>query len=314
MKILFLNWAPIVKYGMASGFEQLGHETELIDPSEDNYEGMMAHIARFKPDYLFSEGGVGRDGYIIPVIKDSGIPHIYWAIEDPVSYNLSLAYGCHSVLVGTTCVEWINEIYTPNGVKAITVPFACNPNWHKEGTYRKELAGTMAFMGNNYEAHSYRKIGYDTMFKPFIDNHYNINFYGGKEWIDPTFSFHVPELMYRGYLPYESLPDLCKSTVFILGTHSINGSKTMQSMRTFEVLASRGFFLTHHSTAIEAMFEKHKHLVWSSSPEETLDLFNWYHAHPLVMDRIRDEGQQFVYENHTYKHRAQDIIAALKEV
>lgn len=314
MRILFLNWAPIIKYGMAAGFEQLGHEVDILHFSEDNYEGMMAKIQSFKPDYLFTEGGIGREEYILPVIKDSGVPHIYWAIEDPVSFNLSLAYGKNSVLVGTTCEEWIDEIYRPAGVKAISLPFACNPEWHKPGSYVPQLAHKLSFMGNNYEAHGYRKEGYNTMFRPLLHYNTDIVFYGGPEWIDPNYTFHVEESRYKGYLPYEELPNLCASSKFILGVHSVNGSKTMQSMRTFEVLGCGGFFLTHHSTAIEAMFRNHVHLVWSTNKEETFAMHEWYSAREEARKAIAEQGRRFVYENHTYKHRAEAIIAALKEV
>ncbi|WP_274650663.1 CgeB family protein [Paenibacillus humicola] len=312
MKILFLNSAPIVKLGMGRGFVRLGHEVEFIHPGEQEPDVMLAKIDAFKPDLLFTDGGVGRVEAITGIIDRTGIPHIYWGIEDPVARNMSLAYGRKSVLTLTTFTEWIDELYRPNGIRAISVPFACNPGFHRRGVYRPELARELAFVGNNYEVHPNRLAGNRLLFEPLIGRGADIAFYGGAHWVSGKFAFRIPQDMYKGYMAYEHWPDLCASVPFILGVHSINGSKTMQSMRTFEVLGCAGFFFTQHTTAIEAMFENHTHLVWSRSPEETLELYDYYRSRPDAMERIRKQGQQFVYDHHTYDHRAAQILEALK--
>jgi len=101
------------------------------------------------------------------------------------------------------------------------------------------------------------------------------------------------------------------SAKIILGVHSITDSRTMQSMRTFEILGCCGFFLTQFTKAIEAMFINHKHLVWSSSYEETSDLMNFYLNNASAREKIAKNGQKYVYENHTYEKRVADIINAL---
>ncbi len=311
MKILFLNWAPIIKYGIAEGFRELGIDIEILNPEEDTTSGMLKRIAACKPDLLFTEGGINREHIILEVIEKSKIPHVYWAIEDPIAYNLSLVYGRKSVLTCTTHLAWIQEIYQPNGVRAIFVPFACNPKWHKRGAYDPLLAHTFAFMGNNYNAHPYRTKGCQTMFQPLIDTGSDIVFYGNENWLNRKFPFYIPEKLYHGYLAYERLPNLCASAPFMLGIHSVGNSTTMQSMRTFEVMGCGGFFFTHHSKAVENMFKNHKHLVWSTSQAETLETYHFYESHPETMKKIRQEGQQFVYQFHTYKHRALEILDAL---
>lgn len=314
MKILFLNWAPIVTYGIGQGFAQLGHEAVFIGPSEDTEEGIRRRIGEEKPDYLFTEGGVNRESMLLPIIEQSGVPHIYWAIEDPVAYNLSLAYGRKSVLTLTTHREWLSEIYEPNGVEAMCVPFACNPSIHKPGRKRAELSHDVAFVGNNYDAHLNRRRGNLMMLEPFLQGGRDIAVYGDERWVNGEFPYQIPRSHYKGYLNYLDYPDLCASARFVLGIHSIDGSSTMQSMRTFETLGCGGFFLTQHTTAIESMFVNHKHLVWSTSPEETIELYDYYAKHPEARDKIRQAGQQFVYRHHTYNHRAAAIIERLEAI
>jgi spore maturation protein CgeB len=313
MRILFLNSAPIVKYGMAQGFAQLGHEVGLVVPNDQTVEGMLKRIDEFKPDLLFTDGGVGREESIGYILDKTGLPHVYWAIEDPVSSNLSLFYGKRSILTLTTYEEFIHDIYQQNQVETLCIPFACNPEYHHSGKHIPELSHDLVFMGNNYNAHQNRIIGYKSMFAPCLANGWDIAFYGDHNWINQDQIFSVPTVNYKGYLSNESIADLCASSNFILGVHSINGSKTMQAMRTFEVLGCGGFFFTQHTTAIEHMFQNHVHLVWSSSPEETVELYEYYKNRPERMDQIRRKGQEFVYNHHTYKHRVTTIMKHLDE-
>ncbi|TYP79482.1 CgeB family protein [Paenibacillus methanolicus] len=314
LRILFLNWAPIISFGLAPGFRDIGWVTDILPPEDNHPDGIRRRIADFKPDYLLTEGGVGREKLLLPLIEECGVPHLYWAIEDPVASNLSLAYGRASILTLTTCEEWLREVYAPNGVEAICVPFACNPSFHATGRYRPEFRHELAFVGNNYEAHANRKAGLAIMIDPLLAAGYPIAFYGDENWINGRISYTIDPALYRGYLSYIHWPDLCASTPFVLGLHSINGSRTMQAMRSFEVLGCGGLFFTQHTTAMEAMFDNHKHLVWSTSAEETVELYRYYQSHPDEAERIRRQGREFVYAHHTYAHRAREIEAKLAQL
>lgn len=316
MRILFTNWAPIVEYGMALGFKCIGWDVDFLTPDKgyNDLELAVQYVQTTKPDLMMTDGGVGRTDFIRELYEKTGVFHIYWAIEDPVSSNLSLDYGEFSCIVLTTCVEWIDEVYKPNHVNAICVPFACEPSYHRRNTINPNLAHELAFVGNNYEAHSYRQEGYKVMFLPFFKNGIDIAFYGSNAWLgSPNHSFKVPPHMYKGYLANNDFPALCASSKFVLGVHSIGTSKTMLAMRTFEVLGSGGFFLTHWSPAIEFMFENHKHLVWSKSADETLEHYYYYKAHSEKAETIRRQGQEFVYHHHTYQHRAEQILKSLPQ-
>ncbi len=314
MRILFLDWSPLITYGIAPGFKELGFNTVIVRPEENSIEGINRKIKDFKPDLLFTEALYGRDDIIFPVIEQAKIPHICWAIEDPVSIEFSLKWAKESILTLTTCEEWVSSVYEANGHKAISIPFACNLKFHRKGSPSSSLAHDLVFVGNNYKYFPTRLEGYQTILNPFISNGYDIAVYGNWWWEDLDFPYQIPRNIYLGYLDYEKFPDLCASANFILGVHSIGGSKTMQSMRTFDVLGCAGFYLTHKTAAIENMFENHKHLVWSSSPEETMDLYKHYKKHPERMEQIRMQGQKFVFENHTYAHRVRQIIHALGEI
>lgn len=92
MRVLFSNEAPLIKYGLAPGFEQAGHEVKVIQgdydrlwgqPVSEQIKRLNKAINSFKPDFIFTEGHPGFD---IPntcqVARNLSVPHLYWAIED----------------------------------------------------------------------------------------------------------------------------------------------------------------------------------------------------------------------------------------
>jgi len=316
MKILFLNSAPIIKYGLKIGFEKNGWETEMIlFPEEATIEGFKKKLDEFKPDYVLMEGGINADSWVFPVVEEFGLKMIYWGIEDPVWIDtLSQDWGKRSVLVATPCIEAIPK-YEQNGIKAICVPFAIDPSVHNnKGSNPKYKDLDAIFIGNNYNYYDTRYEAYQIIIQPFINLGRNIEIYGGPEWVNPQFRYHVPNEVYKGYMPMEETLHAYSNVKFVLGVHSVVDSTTMQSMRTFEVLGCGGFFLTSRTKAIESMFVNHKHLVASSSVEETYELINYYLYNEDKRKKIALEGQKLVYEKHTYEQRARDIIRALNEI
>ncbi len=311
MRILFLDDRPWITYGMAPAFGELGHEVHVIHPA--SVDGTLASVAELHPDLLFSAAIYGMEQIVFPAIDAAKVPYVCWEIEDPVSIEFSMEFAKRSILTLTTCAEWVEDVYAPRGIRAISIPFACNPGFHKTGEPDPQYAHDLVFLGNNYEPFPTRLEGFQHMLNPFIGAGYDIAVYGNWWWTEPSFTYQIPQNTYRGYLPYSALPALCASSNFMLGVHSINGSRTMQSVRTFEILGCGGLYLTQWTTAIEAMFRNHVHLIWSRSAEETIDLYQFYSARPEAAAAIRRQGQQFVYAHHTYRHRAEEILRALPD-
>lgn len=316
MKILFLNSAPIIKYGLKPGFEKNGWETSILTfPHECNAESFIERVDEFKPDYVLMEGGIDFDKWIFPVVQEKGLKMIYWAIEDPIWVDsLSLNWGNNSVLVATPCIETL-DFYAENNIKAVSVPFAIDPDFHNyKGITERYTKLDAICIANNYDYYDTRLKGYQDIIQPFIDMDYKIDIYGGKEWVNRSFRFNIPDANYAGHMTMEESLFAYSSTKYVLGIHSVVDSRTMQSMRTFEVLGCRGFYLSSYTKSLEVMFENHKHLIYSSSFEETVELILHYNDREDERNKIALAGQQLVYEKHTYEQRAKDIIDALSEI
>ncbi|HHY65012.1 MAG TPA: glycosyltransferase [Clostridiaceae bacterium] len=312
MKILFTNPSPLIKYGMQKGFEKIGWETDRLEVPQQSVEGLKLKIEEFKPDYIFTEGGVNTRKFIFPVLEKYSIPHIYWAVEDPVANNtFAMQWAEKSVLVLTPDMEML-ENYRRKGHKAICIPFAADPDYYYKYPPDEHFASLDAVhVGNNYNVFPERRRAYEYIIKPFIDKNKKIEVYGS-DWDNPKHAFRLPPKYNKGYLSHEKSVIAYSSAKISLGVHSITNSRTMQSMRTFEILACRGFFLTQHTRAIEYMFKNHVHLVWSKSYDETVELMEYYLTNDQARERIALNGQKFVYENHTYEKRVREIEKALK--
>jgi len=192
------------------------------------------------------------------------------------------------------------------------LPFACHPKFHRTVSSESRFPYDIVFIGNNY-GFPERIKGANQLLRPLMEGGYNFKIYGLQWWVDTDRPFHIEPKFYGGYLPSEDLPAVCASVPIILGLHSVANSQTMMSMRTFEVLGCGGFHLTQWTPAVEYYFKNHYHLVWTKSAEETLDLIDYYLARPEERKKIARQGQQGVYEKHTYYHRAKDILALLPD-
>jgi len=312
MRILFTNPSPMIKYGMQKGFEKNGWETDRIELSEQTIEGLSRKIEQFKPDYLFTEGGVNTRFFIYPVLERYGIPHIYWAVEDPVAHKtMAMEWAGKSVLTATPDIEMVED-YRKKGYKALCIPFAIDPDYYFKYPADPHFASLDAIhIGNNYNVFPERRKAYGYIIQPFIDKQKMIEVYGF-DWQHPKHSFKLPPEFDKGYLAHERSVIAYSSAKIVLGVHSITNSRTMQSMRTFEVLGCCGFYLTQLTPAIKEMFKNHVHLVWSSSYNETVELMDFYLDRPKAREKIARAGQKLVYERHTYEIRAREIIKALK--
>lgn len=312
MKILFSNVAPIIIYGLGPAFSDLGHQVQYV--YADAGESMEKAIRDFTPDIVFNEGGINRMDKLFPLLEDEQIPHVYWAIEDPAWFDLlSLPYALKSALVLTPCLESI-EPYQQHGINARLMMFACHPAFHRIVPPQDRYCHDLVFVGNNYDDHPARQQGVETILNPLLTTNYDIKIYGNQWWIDNSRRVCLSPVHYGGYLPNEDLPAVCSSAKIILGIHSVNTSQTMMSMRTFEILGSGGFFLTQWTEAIENLFQNHKHLVWSKSAEETIDLVNYYLQHPELRTIIARQGQEEVYASHSYHKRIRDLQPPLAEI
>jgi len=318
MKVLFTNEAPLIKYGLTAGFEQAGHEVRVIQgedarlwgqPLTEQVTRLTSAIDSFKPDFMFTEGHPGFDIYnICQVARKLGVPHLYWAIEDPIcTQTLSMAYAPLVDYIFTTTVECIPQ-YEAIGKKAELLLFGCNPEFHHYTGPKREYLHDIVLVASNYSSR-YEEAEWFVL--PLIEQGYDIKIWG-IWWDDPARPINLlnhPEI-YGGLLPYEELAYVYSSAKIIMGMNCDNTSLTQTSMRPYEALASGGgLYLAHYTQAQERIFGD---LIFQvRNEEETIKQVETI----LGMDEGERKSrayraQQEVYCKHNYQLRAEQIIKA----
>ncbi|HEX9061931.1 MAG TPA: transglycosylase SLT domain-containing protein, partial [Clostridia bacterium] len=119
----------------------------------------------------------------------------------------------------------------------------------------------------------------------------------------------IPNERLHGYLPYKDANQVYCSTDIIIGLQNCSSQVTQQ---TYEILASGGFLLTHHTSGVTGRFKPCKDLITSSTPEETLKLVEYYLANPKERKAISEQGKISV-KDHMYSNRADYMLKALSE-
>ncbi|GBF32456.1 hypothetical protein DCCM_0652 [Desulfocucumis palustris] len=318
MKFLFVNGPPIIKYGLAAGLAEAGEDAAIIEVPgniEENPEYFREQLILQRPDFVVVEGTAILKPYqvLFPVLNEFNVPLIFWAIDDPVEFkNFSLHLARRAKYVFTTDIDCL-PLYLRHGIRAAHMQFACLPSFHKRAAPLNELKHDIIFVGNNYHKYAARIRGLDSILKPLIDSGLDLKIYGNRWWVDGKRPLTLNSRHYGGYLPYEMLPAAYSSAKIVLGLHSVDSSPTMMSMRTFEALGCGTFHLSQWTPAIENLFINHRHLVWSKSAEETLELVKYYLPRGDLRERIARAGQEEVYKKHTYPARAKEMKRFLSE-
>ncbi|WP_407313734.1 glycosyltransferase [Desulfosporosinus sp. SB140] len=314
MKLLFLNDSSLLTQGLASGFSS-EDIIRYLPVHLPDWEDRLEHLLKaWKPNFALAEGvsisTVARK--LFPLLRRHSIPLVYWAIDDPPDWrrmSRPLARGASLVL---TPAEECLPLYHRDKIRALYFHFACNPSFHRPVEPSLEYHSDLLLVANYYTSYPQRAIGLETILTPLRSEPYQLKIYGNEYWVSNTDHYSLPSNVYRGYLPYDQLPCAYSSTKIVLGLHSVITSPTMMSMRTFEALGCRAFFLTHWSPAIENLFKNHIHLVWSRHPDETLELVRFYLKREDLRLKIARQGQEEVYRSHTYQHRVQSVRTSLE--
>ncbi|PLS17553.1 hypothetical protein CVD28_11170 [Bacillus sp. M6-12] len=317
MKILFLEAAKQYVLGLPSGFEKAGCQVKVLN--DINEAELEKTLTEFQPDLAVTTGWTkihsGRKlGILHSLLKKYKIKHAYWATEDPrwreewSLYYIESTRPDYIFTIDRASVSYYQDL----GYSAHHLTWACNPEFHKPGEHKEQFSCDIAVVATaGVKWKSFRKKSVQILLKPLIEKGYNVAIWG-ERWgkVDPQIiGFNVPSELLRSKLPYLDTNDVYSSAKIVLG---FQNTFTELNSRTFEVLGARGFLLGPFTAAIKETFIPGKHLACSGSPEETLELVDYYLAHEEERKMIALAGQQEVYKHHTYRHRAEEILKVVR--
>lgn len=321
MRILFLLSGTLWVHTLPEGFIEAGYEVKISGPITD--ARMKKLISEFKP-HLFVSLGMGPDQtkerqlLARKYSKISKIPHVYWSIEDPWftrSLSLPVIQTMQPDFVFSICPKTV-DYFNKMGIRSAYMNFGYAPKIHysvKEiNTYKCSVAlvaNAYPYVLTRYPNH-YRNESMKKLIVPLIEENIRIDFWGNDwEKSKKILGLTIPPEWVHGYLPYKDANKVYSSATIIIGLQDYT---TQVTQRTFEVLASKGFFLTNDTIGVNHLFTKGEDLITSSSPKETLKLVKYYLNNPDECKRIAANGSKAV-TNNSYKDRAKYMINVLKK-
>jgi hypothetical protein len=107
---------------------------------------------------------------------------------------------------------------------------------------------------------------------------------------------------------------ICRASKVMIGRDLAEGVDLCFSNRLWLTLGCGGFLVTNYVPGFEALFENHKHLVWYKSPDECVELVRDYLGRPDDRRRIARAGCELVRSEHTYVHRARELVRLIEPV
>lgn len=328
MKVLIFG-NIIFSADMLWGFQMAGCDARIINPT--TREQMEKILKESDADLLLTLGaplefyrevieciGQRTSGRMKYFHWDTdGISSTYYVTASGEGIEMDLINLSKPDLVLTMCPE-MREFIIQRNYPCEMMYYAYSPLYHRplpgyenDHYYINLIGNSYAGFAQFYPNH-YRYTSIKILLKPLLENGYTVHFYGDTGYrplIKTILDIDVPEECFHGYMPYERTCAAYNDSFINIVTQ--NHDRTI-TKRTFEILGSGGFALSSDNTEIRKLFTPGRDLAVSSSPEQTLELVQYYKSHPEQWRKVRENAVLSV-QNHTYKQRAEFIIEKYKE-
>lgn len=322
MRVLTVNdRAYYINLGLVAAMVERGYDVQILPlgrySSDVQRHLLVSYLHDFRPNYVLTPGwsiGIFDTEQFLDIMSHSSVPHVYWATEDPLFFNeVSMVFAPRSTYVFTTAAECVPN-YLRMGIPSSTMAFGCNPNLFRPVPPKPQYQFDIVLVANNYPWFApdkdFRRKAVRDVVAPLVKADYDIMIWGAG-WDDPKNDVPIGS-HWGGYCDYLETPSIYSSAKIVLGLQSVNTSATQTSCRTFEIMGCGAFFLTCYTPSHEALFENRRHLVWSRSADETLELVDYYLHHDDERRAIAEQGRAEVLRKHTYAHRLRQMEADLR--
>jgi|AGTN01.2.fsa_nt_gi hypothetical protein len=303
------------------GFQELGHTAKRIIPGSidqldailSENEGVELLMTLGSPAYFSSPMLKSLGGRPRPAIK-----YVHWDTDGITWAGIEMNHInlFQPDMVFTVCPEML-DLFRSKNIRSDMLFYAYSPLSHHPASPDHDHNGLITFLGNAYPdiirrlPNHYRRLSMDVLFKPLLEDGRRIDFFGDariRSVIKSLYDFDLPDTWMHGRYPYDKTYLVYSSSFINLVTQNHEHTLTK---RLFEVLGSGGFALSYDNTAIRRFFVPDKELVLTFSPQQTLDVIDYYTKEPEAYNAIRKQGA-IAALNHTYKQRAAEILEKLQ--
>lgn len=308
-----------------------GSEFSLVLLTPDNWQSEIEGI-----DFLLVESAwQGNEGVwryqivgsaapsetvkqVVVWCNEHNIPTVFWNKEDPEHFLDFIETAALFDYVGTTdinCVEAYQESDRFQGM-AFALPFAAQPSMHnpiRDQISARRQIGDISFAGT-YFRHKFpqRRAQMDLLLNAGIAASENLTsaltIYSRNESIDEKYSFPEPfDKWVVDALSYEKMLSAYRGYKVFLNVNTVVDSPTMFSRRALEILASGSAVVSTRSLGLSEFFNNEEVVVVEDLDEATSTIESLVRSQ-MSRDRMVHRAQRAIWENHTYSHRAEDLL------
>nr|WP_286135938.1 glycosyltransferase [Arthrobacter sp. UCD-GKA] len=249
--------------------------------------------------------------------KSQQIPTVFWNKEDPPHYEdfLATARLFDTVLTSdSTQIERYRSDLGHENVEALS--FAAQPVVHNPiRPQRGFQARDVAFAGM-YFSHKFpeRREQMEMLLSGALDvagsMEYGLEIFSRQLGGDANYQFPAPFNEHVvGSLPYEKMLTAYKAYKVFLNVNSVVDSPSMCARRIFEITASGTPVVTAPSRAIAEFFDKSE-VLEVGTREEAAGMIRSLVRSKELRDRTVHLGQRKIWQEHTYAHRAEQVLRA----
>ena len=310
--------APKIMQGFADAFLEMGHDVHIMKAQDffmvKKAQEEIRKIVEFRPDFVLGYGFSAviriENSHFFAAMK---IPTVHYFADDPfhpgTKPDLQLVADDR---LASICV-WDRNYIEPLSESGFTnvhyLPLAANTKVFRKldpDEYEKiEYKCRISFAGN----------GDIPGRLPYLAKLTDLGltvFGDESRWL--KHAGHTPVFKaYRGFLRSEE--ELCAlyNTAMINLNITVGQGKTSANFRVFSVTASGGFLLTDYKDDLEDLFDIDSEIVCYRTPEELRRKVAYYLSNPVEMKRIAEAGHRRTLKNHTFVHRAAEILDYIGE-
>lgn len=201
---------------------------------------------------------------------------------------------------------YIDEIKRQGAKKVQYLPLATNPNRYSEITVtdqdRCDYDYDVCFIGMPFENRV-------EIFECLRD--YNLGVWGD-HWIKYfMLKGQKTPPYYRGKAMGETVNKIYLCSKIVLNIHHPHSIESLNT-RTFDIPACGAFEMVDYKKNVEKHFEIDKEIVTFKNINELKSKIDFYLKNNDLRKIISERGKQKVLSEHTWVHRAKDIVTALK--
>lgn len=250
--------------------------------------------------------------------RKNAVPTVFWNKEDPPHYDDFLSAARHFDVVFTSDSERIPSYRRDLGHQRVdTLPFAAQPAIHNPVRLTGDRHSRGVAFAGMYFAHKYpeRRQQMDMLLTAARNaagqSGPELEIFSRQLGGDTNYQFPVPFSEHVvGTLDYAQMLTAYRMYKVFLNVNSVVASPSMCARRIFEITASGTPVVSAPSAAIPRFFEPDEVLV-ATSEEQAEHQIRMLARSQELNDRVVHKGQRRIWEEHTYAHRAEAVVAAV---